>query len=121
MNRAEIATLLGLAAARDRRTIGEADVAAWHTDLNDLTFDEAREALNRHFRESTDWLMPAHLRRLVRIVRDDRRPRSEVLALPSRFEDDADRASRLERGVSQVNDVIREIRERLAARRGGDS
>ncbi|WP_275462096.1 hypothetical protein [Streptomyces noursei] len=42
--------LLGLAAARDQRTVGEADVHAWHDDLNaaGITYDDARAALT-HF------------------------------------------------------------------------
>lgn len=100
MTRAEVAMLLGLAAARDRRTVGETDVAAWHTDLGDLTFEEAREALNQHFRESTAWLMPAHLRDLVRVARSRKQPHHEALALPSRFEADDDRVARVKRGIA---------------------
>lgn len=74
MNLSETAVLLGLAAARDQRTVGETDVRAWHEDLEDIDFDDARQAITRHYRESTDRLMPAHVRRLVaEIVRERRR------------------------------------------------
>lgn len=43
--------LLGLAAARDQRTVGEADVHAWYDDLNaaGITYDDARAALTRFY------------------------------------------------------------------------
>lgn len=73
MNRAQIAALLGLAAARDYRKVGETDVLAWHEDLHDLDFDDAREAVSRHYRESTERLMPAHVRRIVAQIARERR------------------------------------------------
>ncbi|MEU9498208.1 hypothetical protein [Streptomyces sp. NPDC048196] len=43
--------LLGLAAARDQRTVGEADILAWHDDLNEagITYVDARAALTRFY------------------------------------------------------------------------
>ncbi|TBO60045.1 hypothetical protein EYS09_08630 [Streptomyces kasugaensis] len=43
--------LLGLAAARDQRTVGDADILAWHDDLNaaSITYDDARAALTRFY------------------------------------------------------------------------
>jgi hypothetical protein len=109
MNNSEIAKLLALAASRDQRTVGDADVLAWHEDIGDLDFDDAREALRRHFRESTDRLMPAHIRRLVRTIREERR-RLEAKAaprqLPGRFETDTDRDARKARGMAKVRAVL---------------
>lgn len=65
MNRAETATLLALAAAFDRRTVGEADVAAWAAALRALPFAEARDAIVQHYATSTAWLMPGHITALV--------------------------------------------------------
>lgn len=119
MNRAEVATLLGLAAARDRRTVGQADVAAWLEDVGDLDFTDARAALGRHFRESTDWLMPAHIRRHVAAIRAERRraEHHEVRELPSRFEDDTHRSVRVQVGVARARDVLGPILDDLAKRR----
>jgi hypothetical protein len=114
MTRAEVATLLTLAAARDRRTIGQADVAAWFEDLGDLNYADAREALGDHFRESTDWLMPAHIRTRVRIIRDRRRHPVEVRELPSRFEDDEDRRLRVFAGIAECAQALGITRERRA-------
>lgn len=47
----EVGTLLGLAAARDQRTTGDADTLAWHADLNaaGITFTSASAALSRFY------------------------------------------------------------------------
>lgn len=49
----ETGALLGLAAARDQRTVGEADVLAWHEDLTaaDIDYDDAKQALSRFYVE----------------------------------------------------------------------
>lgn len=48
---AQVGTLLGLAAARDQRTVGDADILAWHADLNaaGTTFADAETALTRFY------------------------------------------------------------------------
>ena len=110
MTRSEIALLLGAAAARDQRTIGDTDVLAWHEDLGDLEFADARAALGRHFRESTERLMPAHIRRLVRIIRDERRANSVVAQLPpGKVEDDPERDERIARNRAKLRAVMAQI------------
>lgn len=76
MNRAECAQLLTVISSYDRRTLGEADVIAWHGTLGDLRFDECRDAVVKHYAQQTDWLMPAHVRRLVLAVRQDQAMRA---------------------------------------------
>lgn len=61
----EAATLLGLAAARDNRKPSQAMASAWSEDLEDIPFDLARRAVSLHFRESTEYLMPVHVRAIV--------------------------------------------------------
>jgi hypothetical protein len=73
MTRAQVALLLGLAATRDQRNVGETDVMAWHEDIGDLDFEDARAAVSQHFRESTDRIMPAHVRRIAAQIDRDRR------------------------------------------------
>lgn len=68
----EVAALLKQIAARDNRRTGPETIAAWLEDLDGLDFDDCREAVRRHFRESTDWLMPAHIRRHVGAIREER-------------------------------------------------
>jgi hypothetical protein len=110
MNRSEIALLLGAVAARDQRTIGETDVLAWHEDLGDLDFADARTAVSRHFRDSTDRIMPAHIRRQTRSIRDERRASAIVRELPpGRFEDDPDRDERIRVNVDRIRELLAEI------------
>lgn len=113
MNRSETALLLGSIAARDQRTIGETDVLAWHEDLGDLEFGDARSAVSRHFRDSTDRIMPAHIRRQVKIIRQEHRASAEVAALPpGRFEDDPDRDARIRRNIEKIQKLLADIADK---------
>jgi hypothetical protein len=58
---AETADLLSIAAALDYRTIGEADVRAWHMTLADIDFTAATAALTAHYRATTRRVMPADI------------------------------------------------------------
>lgn len=78
----EVAALLRQIAARDNRRTGPETIAAWLEDLDGLTFDDCREAVRRHYRESADWITAAHVRRLVRDIRADRLKNSD-LAIPA--------------------------------------
>jgi hypothetical protein len=82
----ETATVLAKAAAYDRRTVGRADVAAWHEALHDLDLADCLHAVTSHYQQpSPDWLMPGHIRAHVRAQRGARpydRPVRDVLALP---------------------------------------
>ena len=72
MNTDEVIDLLTLAASYDRRKVGESDVAAWGLAIGDLPFADARDAVIAHYRESADWIMPAHVRRHVGEIRAKR-------------------------------------------------
>ncbi|MEV1331153.1 hypothetical protein AB0J20_16425 [Micromonospora costi] len=108
MKKSEVALILAAAAARDLRTVGEADVLAWHEDLEDVSYPESREALKRYYRDHTDRIMPAHIRQLVRIIRDEQRRQNahEVRALPSRFEDDHTRDQRVASGAEMCRQAL---------------
>lgn len=69
MRPSDVARLLGAIAARDRRTIGETDVAAWTIDVGDLDYDDAVQAVAEWYRDRTDWIMAAHVREGVRRIR----------------------------------------------------
>jgi hypothetical protein len=62
MRRSEIADLLAMCAAFDRRTVGEGDVEAWLAVLGDLAFDDCRQAIVKHYAASREWIMPADVR-----------------------------------------------------------
>lgn len=64
---AEVGMLLGLAAARDQRTTGDADTLAWHADLNTaaITYRDAQAALTRYYAVDMAALPPDHRRRIT--------------------------------------------------------
>jgi hypothetical protein len=68
---ADTADLLAFAAAFDQRTIGRADVAAWHAVLGDLDLTQARQAVAQHYASETRRVMPADIRAAVRARRSD--------------------------------------------------
>lgn len=72
MNLSEAADLLTAMSAFDRRTIGDGDVIAWQAVLSDAPFGDCLEAVKRHYAEHTEWMMPAHVRRLVRDIHGER-------------------------------------------------
>lgn len=84
MTRGDVARLLAYMAAFDKRTLGDADVLAWHDAIGDLDFEPARLAVRDWYRENEGWVMPAHIRTAVRGSAADRHPSSrparEVIA-----------------------------------------
>lgn len=80
MTEDEVIDLLTAAAMFDRRTVGEADAEAWLAVVGDLPFTDALAAVRAHYTDSTDWLMPAHVRARVRAMRRDRLERTPLPA-----------------------------------------
>lgn len=72
MTKTETALLLAQIAAFDHRTVGETDVEAWHAALDDTDYGDAQQAVIQHYRESTEWLMAAHIRAAVHRLRANR-------------------------------------------------
>lgn len=88
MTQDEIVDLLTLMASFDRRTIGEADVAAWTLAVGDLAYGDAQEAVVMHYREKRDFLMPADIRAAVKVIRAERLSRTPIAAPPRELLDD---------------------------------
>ncbi|WP_159573058.1 hypothetical protein [Curtobacterium sp. 18060] len=61
MNKLELSKLLTTFSLVDHRNIDPETVNAWYDVLGDLDVDFAYEAGVEHFRESTDYLKPAHI------------------------------------------------------------
>ena len=78
MNRNETIDLLTAIAAFDQRTVGQADVAAWHAVVGDLDARDAAQAVIEHHKHSTDRIKPAHVISIVRGIRNDRANRENV-------------------------------------------
>lgn len=72
MTPAQTAALLAMCAAYDQRTIGQADVAAWHAALDGIHPDDARAAVVAHYRRSRERIMPADVVAAARRARADR-------------------------------------------------
>lgn len=104
MTPADVAEVLAAAGAYDGRTVGMADVGAWHAAIGDLDPQDALAAVVRHYQNSTEWMKPAHVRQNVLAIRNERAEQREheVRALPSRFEPDPERAARIRRGVEEI-------------------
>lgn len=50
----------------DNRQVDELTIQAWQPLMADVRYEDAVEAVNTHFRDSTDYLQPAHIVRAVK-------------------------------------------------------
>lgn len=73
MTPAEVVRLLSIIATFDNRRVEDSTIAAWASvfDGTRWTFDQCRQAVIRHARNSTEYLQPAHVIRGARIIRDE--------------------------------------------------
>ncbi len=78
MNAEQAGQVLAKCASYDRRKTGDADTIAWFQVLGDLAYDDCIAAVIAHYSETTDWIMPAHIRRRVRDIRDKRLEATEI-------------------------------------------
>lgn len=76
ITKADAAELLTVAAGIDQRRIGETDAIAWADLLHDLDRDDCIAAIKAHYRASTEWLRPAHIRQQVNAERQARAERT---------------------------------------------
>ncbi len=92
MNYDDTGRLLAYAAAFDKRTVGDADVLAWHDVLSDLDFDAAKQTVRTWYAENDGFIQPAHIRAAVRPAAD-RHPSARPLSEAPRYPDfDVDKA-----------------------------
>jgi hypothetical protein len=118
----DVARMLAACAMYDYREVEEVDAKAWHLIIGDLDFDDAMEAVLRHYADSTERMKPAHVRQGVKAVRAERRRLESHPArqLPSPFEKpDMAEQVRVDRGLGTVREVLGPIVEHLAERSGG--
>lgn len=115
MNRDEIGRLLRAAAARDNRKLTKERTDAWFADLHDLPFGLALAALILHYRTSTEYLMPAHIRHNAQVLAHQRR--RELRLQREATAAHADRQARDTRPLTdrspQVQALVRDIAARL--------
>lgn len=115
MNIEQTAHVLAKAAALDNRNQSDAAILAWHEVIEDLDYRDALEAVAVHRRESTDYLMPVHVRRIADRLRrercegefeDDRR--RELAAYAEHAGPLTDRTEDIQALVSQIRSVLPE-------------
>lgn len=82
MNIDETAKVLAKIQLGDNREVTRLVLQEWHDTIGDLPYDDAVEAVRMHRRDSTTYLMPAHVRENVRII-VNRRERAERIARPA--------------------------------------
>lgn len=87
MNREEAAKLLAVVAMGDNRQTSHEIAAYWHGLLPDIRFEDAVQAVGVHRRESTEYLQPAHIIRLVRAERSRRIDAANIVYEPIGEED----------------------------------
>lgn len=87
MTPSQVAELLTMASAFDRRTVGEADVIAWHLVLKDVDYAQAQAAVAAHYSDTRDWIMPADIRQRVRRTRDTQAADIQGPGLPAEIPD----------------------------------
>lgn len=69
MNPQETGQVLALCAAYDSRTVGTADILAWHDVIGDVTFEDAAQAVKDHYRDHRERITVADIRDRVRAMR----------------------------------------------------
>lgn len=81
MNVNDTAKVLAKAAAFDRRTIGDSEILVWHEAIGDLPLGDCLNAVTAHYRESADWLTPAHIRQFAQAADHKRRGQQRAAQL----------------------------------------
>jgi hypothetical protein len=88
VNAIEMGELLAFAALYDNRKVGDPDVIAWLEAIGDLPYPDARSAIAAHYgSESTERIMPGHIRTRVKAMRRERLERNPVAAPPAELAD----------------------------------
>lgn len=115
MNIQQTATVLAKAAAVDNRDVGQAAVMAWHEIIGDLELAECLEAVARHRRDQPGvYLEPGHVRRIAKVIRDERRKGEVIKTLPPNRFELTSRGEPSVRGADRVREILAEIAAKKA-------
>lgn len=88
MNAEETGRVLAKCASYDRRKTGDAETIAWFQAIGDLAYSDCIAAVIAHYRETTDWCMPAHIRNRVKEARAQRIQDADIPPPPPELLDD---------------------------------
>ena len=69
MSLQELTMLLARIQVLDNRQVDQLTIEAWAPLMEHTGYEDAVAAVNAHFRESTAWLMPAHINGRIRAAR----------------------------------------------------
>jgi hypothetical protein len=72
VNKQETAALLVKIQLGDNREVTDLVVREWHDTIEHLEYTDCVEAVTLHRRESTEYMQPAHVVRLVKRIREER-------------------------------------------------
>lgn len=111
MNATEAGALLAFAALYDNRKVSDPDVMAWLKAIGDLPYADCEAAVAAHYGQSTERIMPGHIRTRVRAARAERLARTP---LPPPAPELAGDPKRYQRAVA---DGVRRIADGLDARK----
>lgn len=82
MKVSDTADVLTTIAGLHRSSVGKADVASWHPIIGHLDYDDALEAVRRHYTRSREWIMPADVIAEVKRIREERIDRANKTTPP---------------------------------------
>ena len=102
MKISEAAAILTKASSFDKRTVGEADAIAWAEALGDIRPQDAIAAVVAHFTESSEWLTPSHITKLVRQARRTRIGDTTMIVPPHELGDYPERENAWRRALREA-------------------
>lgn len=73
MNIKETGMILAFVSLIDNRQVSDEAIMAWHELLMELEFEDAKKAVTNHFKESTEYIRPAHIINGARVVKMERK------------------------------------------------
>lgn len=113
MNLEETAAVLAKAAGYDNRTVGRANVLAWHEAIGDLRADECLHAVTLHHRQSDAYLMPVHVRRIAEKLRAERQGREAADGHRRELDAYAAHAGPLGDRSEEIQEFVHDVRDAL--------
>ena len=73
LNIKETGTILAFVSLIDNRQVSDEAIMAWHELLKDLEFEDARQAVTNHFKDSNEYLRPVHIIQGAKRVKMERK------------------------------------------------
>ena len=117
MEKSEVTILLTKAGLVDGRKLHAERVDTWHSALSHLTFDQAVEALTYHHQTNTEYVQPAHITGLVKLL-EGRKADQARREIERKRVWDAPPPPLTDEEKARLNQVYREGRVKARAERG---